>query len=138
MNIFFTASVRGVRAHKPKHDFIASVLEKYGTVLSPSSYLGTLSDYGETELSRREIFEREMDALAKSDVVVAEVTTPSLGVGYLIARATAQGKKVIALYCGEDALKLSAMITGDAGVELHLYKDERDIEAVLKEVLSGR
>ena len=131
MNIFFTGSIRGGRAHQPKHAFIVRALEKYGTVLSPTAYLDTLSEYGETELPREEIFKRERDALLKSDVVVAEVTTPSLGVGYLIACATTLQKRVLALYYGENTFKLSAMIKGDPMVEVHTYKTEEDIEKIL-------
>ena len=68
--------------------------------------------------------------LAKSDIVVAEVTTPSLGVGYLISQATHSNKKVIALYNGEDALKLSAMIKGNKNVRVYLYKTEEDLTAI--------
>jgi 2'-deoxynucleoside 5'-phosphate N-hydrolase len=135
MNIFFTASVRGVRAHKPKHEFIVHTLEKYGSTYSPLAYFDTLSEYGETELSRKEIHAREEDALTKSDVVVAEVTTPSLGVGYLIGSAVALKKRVVALYDGEDSLKLSAMIKGAPGVEVHTYTTNDDIEQILQNVL---
>ena len=135
MNIFFTGSIRGGRAHQPKYALIVKALERHGTVYSQHVQDEALSQYGETGLSGREILERERGALGKCDIVVAEVTTPSLGVGYLIACATSLRKKVIALYFGGDALKLSAIIKGDPGVELHTYKTDEDIEKILGEVL---
>ena len=130
MNIFFTASIRGGRAHQPMYASIVKVLEQYGTVLSKHVANETLSQYGETNLSNREILERELSALKKSDVVVAEVSTPAHGVGYLIGRATALGKKVIALHYGDYALKLTGMIQGDSLIEVHSYKTDKDVEKI--------
>jgi len=45
-----------------------------------------------------QILERDMDWLAKSQVVVAEVTQPSLGVGFEIARAITLNKPVLCLF----------------------------------------
>ncbi len=135
MNIFFTGSIRGGRAHLPEYAFIVKTLEQFGTVHSKHVHDETLSHYGETGLSAQEIFEREIDALSQSDIVVADVSTPSLGVGYLVALASSLGKKTIALYHGDDTLKLSAIIKGDSGVEVYTYKTEEDITKILNEVL---
>ncbi len=132
MNIFFTGSIRGGRENQPQYARIVKMLEKHGTVFSKHVADETLSQYGETNLTNAEILARELDALSTSDVVVAEVTTPSHGVGYFIARATLQGKKVVALHCGEYELKLSGIIQGDPGVELHIYKTDEDIERILQ------
>lgn len=134
MNIFFTGAVRGGRAHQPEYALIVKALEKYGTVNSKHVADETLSTFGETNFSNKEILERELAALQKSDVVVAEVTTPAHGVGYLIGRATALGKRVIALHYGEYALKLTGIIQGDTGIEIHSYKSNDDIENILQNV----
>ncbi|MBC7836377.1 nucleoside 2-deoxyribosyltransferase [Acetobacteraceae bacterium] len=136
MNIFFIGSIRGGRADQPRYARIVKILEQYGSVFSHHVSDETLSQYGETELSGKEILERELETLAKNDAIVAEVTTPSLGVGYLIARATSLEKKVIALYCGDDALKLSAIIKGDPRVEVHTYKADEEIENLLVEIFN--
>ena len=136
MNIFFIGSIRGGRAHQPKYVSIVNVLARYGTVHSGFVSNEALSHYGETRLADREIFERERSALEKSGVVVAETTTPSLGVGYLLACAAFLGKRVVALYHGEDTLKLSAMIKGDQGIEVYIYKTNEDIEGILAKVFA--
>ena len=138
MNIFFIGSIRGGRADQPRYASIVKKLEQYGSVYSEHVSDETLSEYGETSLSASEILEREFDTLRKCDVVVAEVTTPSLGVGYLIACATSFEKKVIALYCGEDTLKLSAIIKGDPSVEVYTYKDEKDMENIFKKAFAPK
>lgn len=131
MNIFFTGAIRGGRAQQPEYAAIVAILQRQGTVFSSHVSDDELSLDGETHLSGSEILRRELNALTASDIAVAEVTTPSLGVGYLIKAATAQGRKVIALYKGGSALQLSAIIKGDPMVEVHTYETPEDLEKVL-------
>jgi len=131
MNIFFTASIRGGRSHQPEYTAIVAKLSQYGNVHAGVVPDTNISQYGETHLSADDILQRELRALKNSDLVIAEVSTPSLGVGYLIAQATIQGKSVIALYRGDSLLKLSAMIKGDPLVHVHTYKIDQDIESIL-------
>ena len=138
MNIFFTGSIRGGRDDQPTYEHIVRVLEKYGVVSSRQIADETLSTYGETNIPNKEILARELAALEKSDIVVAEVTTPSHGVGYMIARATALGKKVVALHRGDYALKLSGIIQGDPRVNLSVYESEAQIDSLLAAVLGGK
>ncbi len=136
MNIFFTGSVRGGRALQPEYGDIVEVLKGHGTVHSSHVSDDALSEFGETNVSSREILKRELSALAKSDVVIAEVTTPSLGVEYLIAVASTQNKRIVALYKGTDTLQLSAIIKGDENLEVHTYETREDMENALA-VLNG-
>jgi nucleoside 2-deoxyribosyltransferase len=136
MNIFFTGSVSGGRAQQPEYARILKMLEAYGTVFPQYVSDEKLSHYGETDLSAKDIYEREQATLEKSDVVVAEVTVPSLGVGHLLASAAVLGKKVIALYKSEDTLKLSAIIKGDPNIRVFTYMNDADIEAVLQSSLT--
>ena len=129
--IFFIGSIRGGRIAQPQYVEIVEVLKQYGTVFSEHVADKSLGEYGETDLEKEEIHDREIEKLKESDVVVAEVTTPSLGVGYLISQAISLNKKVIALYSGEDTLKLSAMIKGDKNVKVHLYRTPEDLIAIL-------
>lgn len=135
MNIFFTGAVRGGRAHQPEYAAIVSLLQKQGTAFSSHVSDDALSPFGETHLSGSEILERELRALAKSDIVVAEITTPSLGVGYLIRAATTQGKRVIALYKGSDVLRLSAIIKGDEKINLYTYHDTKDLADIFQQTI---
>src|ERR1035437_7960798 len=116
--ILFIGAIRGGRINQPQYTDIIEILKKYGTVLSEHVADESLSEYGETDIEKEEIHNRELDALKKSDLVVAEVTTPSLGVGYLVSQAINLNKKVIALYNGDDTLKLSAMIKGNKNIKV--------------------
>lgn len=135
MTIFFTGSVRGGRAQQPRFVQILKALETYGTVSSEHIADKALGHFGETALPADEVRERELRALASCDVVVAEVTSPSLGVGYLLNEATRSEKKVVALYCGDSLEKLSSIVKGDPKIDVRLYKTEDDIKSALKEAL---
>ncbi len=133
MNIFFTGAVSGGRAEQPNYERIVAALAEYGTVYSRHVQDDTLSEYGETSLPPSEILNREQAQLEKSDIVVAEVTTPSLGVGYLLALASSFGKRIIALYHDDDTLKLSALIKGDPRIEVFTYITDQDLKRVFGE-----
>lgn len=133
MKIFFTGSIRGGRMNQPNYNNIVEMLSKYGEVFSKHIAEESLGEYGETSLDQEEIHDRELETLKECDVVVAEVTTPSLGVGYVVAEATQLNKKIIALYNGEDTLKLSAMIKGDKNVHVRTYQKEEDLENIFEQ-----
>ena len=62
-----------------------------------------------------------MDWLRKADVVVGEVSNPSLGVGYEIAQAELMGKPLQCLYQAGLAGKVSPMITGNSRIRVCSY-----------------
>lgn len=66
-------------------------------------------------------------------MVVAEVTQPSLGVGYELGRAIALNKPVLCLFRPQSGRVLSAMIRGAAeGSRFQVWDyDEAEVEAVL-------
>ncbi|MCA9356115.1 nucleoside 2-deoxyribosyltransferase [Candidatus Nomurabacteria bacterium] len=65
--------------------------------------------------------------LDESDIVIAEVTTPSLGVGYELGRAEAKGKRVICLFREGGDKKLSAMILGNKKFITIQYSDMTEL-----------
>ena len=129
-NIYFAAAITGGRMNQPHYAEIVEILEQYGTVFSKHVADKSLGEYGETDIGKEEIHARELERLTQSDIIVAEVTTSSLGVGYLIAHAVSQHKKVIALYNGEDSMKLTAMIAGDKNIDVRLYKTKEDVARI--------
>jgi hypothetical protein len=71
--------------------------------------------------------------LRESDCLVAEVTTPSLGVGYEIGKATEWRKPVLCLFRSNQGRSLSAMIAGSDGVTLVEYKNVGDLKKIFDE-----
>ena len=85
-----------------------------------------LTDEGESHLSDLEIYARDMDWLKKADVVFAEVSNPSLGVGYEIAQAEVMKKPLFCLYQSTLAGKVSPMITGNSSIRVCSYLSKYD------------
>ena len=114
MNIYFCGSIRGGRQDVAIYQQIVTSLKPFGKVLTehvafPELELGKKSASSaltffifpfavEKSLTDAEILERDMLWLSQSDVVVAEVTQPSLGVGFEIARAITLNKPVLCLF----------------------------------------
>lgn len=88
-------------------------------------------------LTDKEIYERDIQWMKQSDAVIAEISGPSLGVGFEIAYALYVLKKpVLALY-SQNAKKISAMIKGCNSEFLSLvqYKDENELSRTVREFL---
>ena len=62
--------------------------------------------------------------------MVAEVTTPSLGVGFEIARAENMGKKILCLYRPGPDRSLSPMIAGNKFLTVIEYKNVDELDKV--------
>ena len=74
--------------------------------------------------------------LKSASCLVAEATTPSLGVGYEIARATEWGKPVLCLFRPEPGRSLSAMIAGSPGVTVWEYRKIEETDEIFREFFS--
>ena len=82
------------------------------------------------------IYEQDTAWLRESDVVIAECTTPSLGVGYELAYAEKHAKPVHIFY-NKAKTNLSAMLAGDKYFNIHPYEAEEEIYSLLDAILSG-
>ena len=137
MKIYFAGSISGGRGDAALYQKIISHLTKYGKVLTEFIGKQTLTTLGEEQLSDKFVHDRDMEWLLSADVIVAEITTPSLGVGYEIGRALENGKEVLALYRNIEGKRISAMIKGAEGVKAVEYVDFEDIK-ILAEAFFNR
>lgn len=135
--IYFSGSISGGRNDVAIYQRFVAMLRAAGhEVLAGAVASEDVSAGGET-LTPAAVFERDLAWLDAADLVVAEVSMPSLGVGYEIAYARYQrGIPVICLYRPAHTKRCSAMLSGDTGVELIEYQDEPDGEARLLESLA--
>lgn len=85
MNIYFAGSMRGGREDIDLYQEIINILKGYGTVLTEHVSDKNL-EFNEKDWDQKRIYEHDMGMLGRSDIMVAEVSTPSLGVGYEIAK----------------------------------------------------
>jgi len=129
MTIYFAASISGGRGDQAIYQQIVDLLKAHGTVMTEHFASAALTSAGES-LSDRAIHDRDIDWLKSADVLVAEVSTPSLGVGYEIGRAVEWGKRIICLHRPSPDRRLSGMIAGSPGVEVHAYESADDLREI--------
>ena len=110
---------------------IISFLTEFGEVLTEHIGNESLSSFGETERTDENIYDRDVSWIDEADLVVAEVSVTSLGVGYEIGYAEAKGKKIICLYEEVEGKRLSAMLTGNKNVSVLSYKGLDDLKSKL-------
>ena len=133
VKIYFAGSIRGGRADVNIYYRIIEHLKKYGEVLTEHVGDSKITDLGEPDLSKRQIHDRDLEWLLSSDVLVAEVTSPSLGVGYEISMAVQNNKKVLCLHCLPDDKKLSGMISGCPQATKFKYENIEHAKQIIDE-----
>ncbi|XP_041866209.1 2'-deoxynucleoside 5'-phosphate N-hydrolase 1-like [Melanotaenia boesemani] len=137
MKVYFCGSIRGGRQDVHVYQRIVHKLQSYGSVLTEHVSSAELNDRGENGAvaGDKGIHDRDVDWLRQSDVVVAEVTQPSLGVGYELGRAVDMKKKILCLFRPSSGRTLSAMIRGAADGEQFVVTDytEDEVEKVLED-----
>ena len=134
MKIYFAASIRGGRDDIPTYFELIKLLQNHGTVLTEHIGDQKLDKLGETSLSDANIHDRDMRWLLRSDIIIAEVTNPSLGVGYEIGRAIENNKKVICLYKKNINKNISAMILGSSNIISYDYDDINSLKKIVNNI----
>ena len=135
--VYFAGSIRGGRQDAALYGEMIDYMEARGCrVLTEHVGLESLQAEGERTMTEEEIFRRDMAWLTESDMVVAECTTPSHGVGYELARARDMGKPVHIFYdiCRG---RLSAMLAVDHRFVLHPYAERDEVFTALERLFPG-
>jgi hypothetical protein len=101
----------------------------------------------ESALSDREVFARDLNWLNSADVLIAEASGSSYGVGfevgYVLGRAAQSGQRVILLYEAARASQVSRLIAGNTHplCMTYSYRDADDllqfVESLLAPVSGG-
>jgi nucleoside 2-deoxyribosyltransferase len=133
MKIYFCGSIRGGRELALTYEKVIGMLRNFGTVLTEHVGIDEVIQNEDRSLTDKEIHDRDLAWIIESDVLVAEVTVPSLGVGYEIGRAIEIGKPVLCLFNAGSGKALSAMIAGSDKVTVKLYQQAEEIEKILEE-----
>jgi len=131
MKIYFAGSIRGGRDDAAKYETMIAWLRSFGEVLTEHVGDPSLSETGDDGPSDRYIHDRDMAWLSACDLVVAEISTPSLGVGFELGWAVALGKPVLCLHRTISGRPLSAMISGSPGIQTVVYSCMDEAEAIM-------
>ena len=132
--VYFAGSIRGGRNDAGLYHEIIACINETDRVLT--EMVGDVNhnviELGQTK--DRAIYTRDTEFLKECDMVIAECTTPSLGVGYELAYAEKLQKPVHIFY-RPDEVQLSAMLTGDPYFMIHRYSTKEEILSMVKDLL---
>jgi nucleoside 2-deoxyribosyltransferase len=137
MKIYFAGSIRGGREDVALYYEIVQHLKAYGEVLTEHVGDNELGVPGQ-DIGDQKIHDRDLGRLNSSDCLVAEVTTPSLGVGYEIGKATEWGKPVLCLHRPTKGRSLSAMIAGSNALTLEEYQSTTELKEIFDEYFRSK
>jgi len=136
MNIYFCGSIRGGRNLAETYAKMIQMLGSYGKVLTEHLGSDDVIEAKDRVLSDKEIHDRDLQWIVESDLLVAEVTVPSLGVGYEIGRAIEMGKPVLCLFQSGSEYTISAMIAGSDKVEMKYYQSLEEVKDLFEAFFS--
>ena len=138
MKIYFAGSIRGGRIDAPVYQSMIAYLSTFGEVLTEHVGRTSLSENGDDGPNDRYIHDRDIAWLSACDLLVAEVSVPSLGVGYELGYAVALKKPVLCLYRSDFERPLSAMIAGSPGIKTAVYSSIDEARRILEGFLKER
>ena len=119
--VYFAGSIRGGRADAALYRDIIAHIQRTDSVLTEHVGDVSLSVLERGEEGDRAIYLQDIAWLRECDIVIAECTCPSLGVGYELAYAEAHGKPCLILY-RRSVCELSAMLTGNEYYTVRPYE----------------
>lgn len=136
MNIYFSGSIYGGRQKIEAYKKLIKALTKFGNVLDNEAADDNVI-IKEAIIPDNDAFESLVNRLNQADLVFAEVTVPSLGVGYELGYADSHNKRIICVYDETITPKITTMLRGNNRLKIIPYTDINEIinnlENILKE-----
>jgi len=135
MNIYFACSITGGREFEAVYQSIVHALTEDAHEV-PTAHLAESGVPAlEALIAPSEVYARDVAWIRTCDVLIAEVSVPSHGVGYEIGFALGLGKRVLALH--REDRKVSKMITGnpDPNLVICCYQTVEEVIQQVKKFL---
>ena len=136
MKIYFACSITGGRDEEKIYQLIVETLLSDGHDV-PTAHLSRsdvvlLEDIVDPE----EVYMRDIEWIDSCQALIAEVSTPSHGVGFEISYALSKSKRVLCLH--KQGIPISKMLSGnnDPGIRVCSYQDAKDIVAIIRDFVS--
>lgn len=143
MNIYLACTVRGDRGGLLAVRALAALLERHGHTVMTHHLLSDDVDTAESALGEREVFERDVRWLDSADLLIAEASGSSYGVGfevgYVLGRAGQSRRRVILLYDLSRAAHVSRLIAGNThpACTTYGYRDAADMIRFVESLLAA-
>jgi len=142
MKVYFACSITGGRENAHLYQNIVTAIKNSGAELLSELFANKSVDAGKglsvvKDMSKQQVWEWDLNWIKEADAIIAEVTQPSLGVGYEIAKAEEWGKPILALFYQPSGKRLSAMIEGSTLNKTIYYDDDTDLRKIISEFLQN-
>lgn len=135
MKIFFSGSIRGGNKYRQQYREILAFLQTFGETIS--EHLDQSEGFDDEGLrGDAAIYARDTHWIREADLLIAEVSQPSIGVGYEIAYAESQNIPILALYHVEAESPMSAMVFGNPKITSIRYDSLSELWPLLKDKLA--
>lgn len=135
MKIYVSGSMYGGQQKIDTYKKLVDKLEEYGEVLT-KQIADPYAIENEKYQKDEDIYNDLENKLEKADILIAEVSVPSIGVGYEIGYASKLNKKIVAIYDKNYIDKVTTMIRGNKNIKIIPYKDIREILDKIEEIIS--
>ncbi len=117
MRIYLACTVRGDRGALPAIREIVSRLQRHGHDVLTAHLMREDVEEVESRLAEDQVYTRDIEWLRACDALVAEASGSSYGVGfevgYVLARASETGQRVVLVYDEQRRGSISRLITGN-------------------------
>ena len=135
--IYFAGSIRGGRDYADLYQRMILHIQKTDKVLTEHIGCKDINLVEKGRIADSDIYFQDTEWLQESDLVIAECSYPSLGVGYELAYAESHHIPCHIFY-DKSATQLSAMLTGNPYFFLYPYQNEEELFQMLDEVLASK
>jgi nucleoside 2-deoxyribosyltransferase len=137
MKIYFACSITGGRQDEKIYQELVRIMLDLKIEVPTAHIAETGIEEQDARDHPEDIFSRDIAWIEESDLLIAEITTPSHGVGYEIGYALNLGKPVLCLY--NQQVDISKMISGNphALLEVASYRDLHEAEQLLRAFVSS-
>jgi nucleoside 2-deoxyribosyltransferase len=135
MNIYFACSITGGREFEPTYRAITTALLRDGHQVPTAHLADSNVKVFEELVNPLDVYTRDTAWIRACEALVAEVSTPSHGVGYEIAYALNLGKPVLCVY--HEGQPISKMLTGnsEAAISVMSYGDDQEVVKIIRSFL---
>ena len=144
MNVYLACTVRGDRSAIGIARALADAVEGMGHTVLTRHLLSDDPDTEEGRLTDRAVYERDVKWLEAADVLIAEASGSSYGVGfevgYVLGRSAQSEQRVLLLYDAGRRARVSRLIAGNThpACTTYPYSDAADLLRFVQVYLAPR
>lgn len=142
VKVYFACAITGGREYSHLYQAIVDSIKSNGDEVLSELFANQSIDKSKGigvkhGMSKQDIWEWDLKWVREADVVIAEVTQPSLGVGYEIGKAEEWHKPILALFYEPSGNRLSSMIEGSKHTTTKYYSNAEEAKKHINKFLNN-